>query len=99
MFLTTRYISCARQLQNFEHINLVFVIGETTVPMNQVAITDHQLNRMDNYCREYYVLITQWPRGRHQLEIKVNFDQDINDGLKTYTSGTHFYKFVVTVKQ
>jgi len=85
--------------ENFEHIKLAFVIGGTTVSMDRIATQDFKRNPDDAYCRQYYVVITQWPRGRHQLEIQVNFTQPINDGWDTYPTGTHYYKYFVTVKR
>lgn len=84
--------------ENFENIQLEFMPGDTAIPTDQLIVSEYK--RSDGArCRQYYTVVTKWPRGRHQLEIRITFAKPINNGWDTYPAGTHFYRYVVTVKR
>jgi len=85
--------------ENFDHIQTQFVIGETIVPTDRLVSHDYTRSNDNGACREYYTLITDWPRGQHHLEIRVTFTQDLDDGWDVYPAGTHIYEYIVTVRQ
>jgi hypothetical protein len=83
---------------NFENIKLEFFIGETEIPIDRFAVSN--FTAFGNLsCRQYTSLINSWPRGRFQLETRVTFLTDINDGLDVNPAGTHYYRYTVTVKR
>lgn len=81
--------------QNWEHIALVFTLNGEDVPFSQFAIQETDIEGL--VCRLYCALVTDWPRGEHELLTDVTFDTDLNDGQDTFPEGTHYYKYVVTV--
>jgi hypothetical protein len=84
---------------NFDNIQLDFVAGETFFSSDQIATQDYERGNSDGVCREYYTVITNFPRGRHHLEIRVTFTQDLDDGWEVYPAGTHYYEYIVTVRR
>jgi hypothetical protein len=83
--------------ENFQDIKLEFFVGETAMPHTKLAVRNFRTS--DNlYCREYYALVSTWPRGRFQLETRVTFLKDLHDGLDRYPAGTHYFRDTVTVK-
>jgi len=88
--------------ENFGHIQINFMIDDTVIPLNQVAVIDYEsnpLNKSDGVCRQYFTVINYWPIGQHRLEIRVTFTQDLDDGWDMYPAGTHIYEYIVTVRQ
>jgi len=88
--------------ENFGHIQINFMIDDTVIPLNQVAVIDYEsnpLNKSDGVCRQYFTVINYWPIGQHRLEIRVTFTQDLDDGWDVYPAGTHIYEYIVTVRQ
>jgi hypothetical protein len=85
--------------ENFENIKPEFFIGETEVSMDNFVVVDSRGSFDDSYCREYYAVVSTWPRGRFQLETRVTFLADIDDGTDVYPVGTHFFRYIVTVRQ
>jgi hypothetical protein len=94
------YIWCATSWQivdlNFKNIKLEFFIDGKAIPGESVAVKAFISNNLK--CREYYSVVNTWPRGRFQLETRVTFLKDINDGLDEYPAGTHYFRYTVTVK-
>jgi hypothetical protein len=83
--------------ENFSHIQLEFTLNETTIPAGNFAIVE--TSREDGSpCREHAALVTEWTAGQHQLESRVTFKQDIDDGWDVYPAGTHIFKYIVTVQ-
>jgi len=85
--------------ENFEHIQMQFVIGETAVPGDQLVSHNYTRDNNNGFCREYYTVITDWPRGQHHLDIRVTFTQNLDDGWNVYPAGTHIFEYIVTVKR
>lgn len=81
--------------QNWEHIALVFTLNGEDVPFSQFATLDTDIE--GQVCRLYFALVTDWPRGEHELLTEVTFGTELNDGQDTFPEGTHYYKYVVTV--
>jgi hypothetical protein len=52
---------------------------------------------VDQECRLYYVLLTDWPSGEHLLTTEVTFATELDDGSDIYPEGTHAYQYDVTV--
>jgi hypothetical protein len=83
--------------ENFGKMRIVFNLNSEPVPQRYFAITEHQ--REDGgYCRTYTALITNWPKGQHQLESRVTFTQPTHDGWNLYPAGMHMFKYFVTVE-
>jgi hypothetical protein len=79
---------------NYTHIVLDFSVNGAPVDLQQFAVFDGPSG--DQFCRYYYALVFHWPRGTTTIEVKVTFDDKINDGTADYPKGTHVYKYVVT---
>jgi len=79
---------------NFNHITFEFSVDDTPVPVTQFLIWEGQLNNQS--CRFYYTVVRNWPTGATHLQIKVTFDQLINDGTSDFPAGTHYYRYTVT---
>jgi len=85
--------------QNFEHIHIQFMVNGQVVPNEQIATYHYSAKNNAMYCLQFYSLVKEWPVGRHDLNINVNFDEEINDGYDDYPAGTHTFEYIVTVKQ
>jgi len=73
-----------------------FLMNGVGVSADHIAINESQ--RSDGgYCRSLTALVTSWPRGEHQLEIRVTFTQPTDDGWNLYPAGTHTFKYFVNV--
>jgi hypothetical protein len=83
--------------ENYEHITLEFLVGDTPVDLEQFALIEG-LSESGLYCRAYYTVVTNWPSGETLLTSRVTFDAPINDGLADYPAGTHEYVYDVTVR-
>ena len=81
--------------QNWEYIALVFTVDDEDVPLSRFAMLDFDVD--DEWCRFYHALVTDWPRGEHELTIEVTFDMELDDGQDIYPAGTHYYQYLVTV--
>lgn len=81
--------------QNFEHIQVEFLVSTERVPESQILVLEGQ-EGSGLYCRLFVVLVTDWPEGETQLTTRVTFDEAINDGLADYPAGTHEYVYNVT---
>ncbi len=79
---------------NYQHIALEFSVNGTPVDLKQFAVFDGPNG--DQFCRFYYAMVFHWPKGTTTIEVKVTFDDKINDGTADYPKGTHVYKYVVT---
>jgi RsiW-degrading membrane proteinase PrsW (M82 family) len=82
---------------NFKYMKLEFMMGGTTIPLIRFVKDDFQTYN-NLYCRQYVTVINSWPRGNFQLETRVAFLKNIDDGFDTYPAGTRFYKYKVIVK-
>jgi hypothetical protein len=80
---------------NFKHITLEFSVEDTPIPTNQFLVWDNTLDDMQ--CRFYYTRVENWPSGTTHLQIKITFDQAINDGKSDFPAGTHTYRYAVTL--
>ncbi|HXF86553.1 MAG TPA: hypothetical protein VNK49_14325 [Anaerolineales bacterium] len=83
--------------ENFSHIRLAFLMNETSVPFDHFVTAEFE-QPDGSVCRQYAVLVSSWPAGRHLLETYVTFRQDIHDGWNLYPAGTHVFKYFVTVQ-
>jgi len=81
--------------QNWEHIALVFTLDDEDVPLSRFATVE--FDDQEEWCRLYYALVTDWPRGEHELTIEATFDTELDDGQEIFPAGTHYYQYVVTV--
>ncbi|HSG43613.1 MAG TPA: PrsW family glutamic-type intramembrane protease, partial [Anaerolineales bacterium] len=85
--------------ENFNHIFLEFVVGNAVIRAEKIAVHDFDRSSGDGVCRESFVVVTDFPRGRHHMEIRVTFDKDIDDGWDVYPAGTHYYESIVSVRR
>lgn len=80
--------------ENFRSIRLTFLANGQAVDDKRIQVADGQTSD-GLFCRTYYVVVTDWPRGQTVLENEVTFRRRLNDGLADYPAGTHTYRFVV----
>jgi hypothetical protein len=82
--------------ENFTHTQIDFIINEEPASLDHFFIQD--TTRDDgSLCRDYTATIKEWPKGQHQLEVRVTFTKPTNDGWNLYPAGTHTFKYIVTV--
>lgn len=81
--------------ENWDHIGLVFTLNDEDVPLSSFAVIEFDVD--EEWCRLYYALVTDWPRGEHELLGEVTFDTELDDGQDIYPEGTHYYQFLVSV--
>jgi hypothetical protein len=82
--------------ENFTHTQIEFIVNEEPVTPDHIFIQD--TTRDDNSpCRDYTATIQTWPKGQHQLEVRVTFTRPTDDGWNLYPAGTHTFKYIVTV--
>lgn len=96
LFLMNGWCATTQEIlrDNYKHITLEYSVNGTAVPLDHFAVFDGPNG--DQYCKLYYALVFHWPRGTTTIEVKVTFDDKINDGAADYPKGTHVYKYVVT---
>lgn len=82
--------------QNFEAIELKFVLNGEEVPEEQFAVLEGPSD--DLFCRYIYTALSDWPAGEHHLSITATFTETINDGIADYAPGDYVYDFTVYVK-
>jgi C-terminal processing protease CtpA/Prc len=96
LFLMNGWCATTQEIlrDNYKHITLEYSVNGTAVPLDHFAVFDGPNG--DQFCKFYYALVFHWPRGTTTIEVKVTFDDKINDGTADYPKGTHVYKYVVT---
>jgi hypothetical protein len=79
---------------NFDHISLEFSVNDIPVDVSQFTVVEGAAS--DGVCRFYYTLVSDWPEGETILEIRITFEETIDDGFSEYPAGTHIYRYLVT---
>jgi hypothetical protein len=81
---------------NWKHIHLLFLLNGAEVPAETLYM--NEMSTSEGWaCRDYSVLVDDWPAGTHVLTIVETFDQVINDGGSDFPAGVHTYEYTVTV--
>jgi hypothetical protein len=83
--------------QNFENIELKFVLDGEEVPLSEIATQD--LPNSGQQCRLYYTALSDWPVGEHHLSTTATFKNSINDGTADYEVGDYVLEYTVYVNQ
>jgi hypothetical protein len=81
--------------ENFRSIRITFTADDKTVDDELIQVVDSQ-SGADLFCRTYYLVVTNWPRGETILKNEVTFTRRINDGMADYAAGSHTYLYRVT---
>lgn len=86
--------------ENFAQMKLEFVMNGAPISDDYIATNTWQRDSDSGggSCRSYIALITNWPSGTHQLEVRVTFLLPTNDGWNLYPAGTHIFKYFVFVE-
>jgi len=82
--------------ENFTHMQVEFIVNEETASLEHFFIQD-AISDNESACREYTTTLNNWPKGQHQLEVRVTFATPTDDGWNLYPAGTHTFKYIVTV--
>ena len=82
--------------QNFENINLKFMLDGDEVPLDKFKTQDLENNGQQ--CRLYYTALSKWPGGEHHLSTTAIFKAAINDGTADYEPGDYILEYAVFVK-
>lgn len=82
--------------QNFENIQLQFVLNGTPLTEDQLAIYSYAPDAT-MYCTLVYALASAFPAGQHSLQIVATFTNTINDGTEDYPAGVMTYQYDVYV--
>ncbi len=81
--------------ENFRSIRITFTANDKAVDDRLIQVVDSQ-SGADLFCRTYYLVVTNWPRGETILKNEVTFTRRINDGMADYAAGSHTYLYRVT---
>jgi C-terminal processing protease CtpA/Prc len=79
--------------QNFENIQLKFVLDGKEVPLADMVTTD--LENGGQQCRLYFAALSDWPAGEHHLSTTATFASKINDGTADYEPGDYVLDYTV----
>ncbi|MGZ9166678.1 MAG: hypothetical protein ACXW4U_16015, partial [Anaerolineales bacterium] len=79
--------------QNFEDIQLKFVLDGEDVPLLDMATQD--LPNSGQQCRIYYTALSDWPVGEHHLSTTATLTNSINDGTTDYEAGDYVLDYTV----
>jgi C-terminal processing protease CtpA/Prc len=82
--------------QNFENIELNFVLDGEEVPLSEMVTQD--LPNAGQQCRLYYTVLSDWPAGEHHLSTTATFTNPINDGTADYEAGDYVLDYTVVVQ-
>ena len=82
--------------QNFENIELKFVLDGEEIPLDQFRQEDLENN--GRQCRLYYTALSKWPAGEHHLSTAATFTAPINDGTADYEAGDYVLDYAVFMK-
>ena len=82
--------------QNFENIELKFVLDGEEIPLDQFRQEDRENN--GRQCRLYYTALSKWPAGEHHLSTAATFTAPINDGTADYEAGDYVLDYAVFMK-
>lgn len=82
--------------QNFQNIELTFVLNGKTIPLDQLRTDD--LPAGGQQCRLYYTALSKWMPGEHRLTITATFKTKINDGMSDYPAGDYIMDYTVYVR-
>ncbi|NOT04795.1 MAG: peptidase S41 [Anaerolineales bacterium] len=82
--------------QNFENIDLKFVLDGEEIPLDKFRKED--LENGGQQCRLYYTALSKWPAGEHHLSTKATFKAAINDGTADYEPGDYILDYAVYLK-
>jgi C-terminal processing protease CtpA/Prc len=83
--------------QNFENIELKFMLDGEAVPLSDLATQD--LPNGGQQCRIYYTALSDWPSGEHHLSTTATLTGPINDGTADYEAGDYVLDYTVYVNQ
>jgi len=84
---------------NFSAIQLTFSLNGTVVPADQLAAYEYvPQSAPEQVCRIYYLALTKWPGGEHDLSTRVGFTRALNDGTADYAAGVQTFEYKVIVK-
>lgn len=84
-------------VQNFENIELKFMLAGEEVPLSDMATQD--LPNSGQQCRIYYTALSDWPAGEHHLSTTATFTNSINDGAADYEAGDYILDYTVYVQE
>ena len=81
--------------QNFEHIHYTFTLAGKNIPIDQFVEVEYYSENMQGYCRQYYIVLTDWSSGEHLIETAILYDQPINDGWDDYPAASKTFEYHV----
>ena len=86
--------------RNWEDIVLTFSINDNVIPIDQFYKAE-LVDLLNHYCRGYYLVLSKWPSGVHDLDIILVLLSTINDGINEYSypEGNYHIHFSVNVWQ
>jgi C-terminal processing protease CtpA/Prc len=84
-------------LENLTKIQVRFDLNGQDVPLEQFVDIDYPTND-GQYCRAYFVQVTDFPGGEHSLVTTATFTAPVNDGKETYPAGQQRFEYTVFVK-
>lgn len=84
--------------QNFEHIDVKLYFNDRELGSD--VIHPIIFTRPDGlFCRDFGVMMSNWPNGKYNLEAVASFKDKINDGIADYEAGDYIFIYNVTVEK
>lgn len=81
---------------NFKNIKIEFTANGASIDPNYILVTEREDPTNKLFCRSFFIILYNWPKGKTELQVAVTFAQKINDGMSDYPKGTHYYKYTIT---
>lgn len=85
--------------ENFAQMKIEFIVNGVPASKEHIGVHDYQRSEDSGggACRSNITLITDWPPGQHQLEVRVTFLLPTDDGWNVYPAGMHMFKYFINV--
>ena len=80
---------------NWENITLTFTLNDIDIPLSDFVVEDD--GDEDISCRSYYILLTDWPDGNHEVITEIIFEVDLDDGFDVYDAGSRILIYNISI--
>lgn len=82
---------------NWDNMDLAFKLNGRSVSLDNFLVTE-QID-VGLSCRTYFVALTDWPGGEHELTTEVTYKKPLDDGFFEYPRGKFVIEHQVSVRE